>query len=267
MPSPGYRNRLLAVGGVTAMSIGSLALAGFGGRPALTSHSGNGVGGLPAQQVLARSAKALAAVRTLVVDGSLRAGTESISFGVRSSERGKAVSGTLTVKNGTKVVGPVAFVDLTSALYLEAGVAFWRQEISSLKTAATGVSATQLAAKLAGHWIEITGSEASSFASGFGGLTEPGKFAQSLLSGSGKLVKGAPRVVRGRVVVPITSSEGATIFVALTGSPVPVEIAGSAALGSSSVSVTALISYPSRLSIVAPAGALTLAAVAQSIAG
>lgn len=238
-------------------------LGAWGGQP----RAANGVASLPARAVLTKSAEALATVRTLAVDGSLRAGRESITFRVRSTRRGKAVAGTLTVRTGAKVIGPVSFVDLTSSLYLEAAAPFWRQEITASKRAPTTAEAVVLAAKLAGHWIEITGAEARSFSSGFGGLTQPGKFAQSLLSGSGTLTKKAPQLLDGRRVLPIASSEGATIFVALSGAPLPVEISGSSSLGSSSVSVVALIGYPSRLEIRAPAGALTLGAVALSLAG
>lgn len=250
-----------------AAALGAIALGAWSGHASAGPRAANGVGALPVAQVLSKSAQALAGVDALVVTGSLRLGPESVAFDVRSTARGRDVSGTITIRAAKKVVGPVRFVALTSSLYLEAAAPFWNQELSSSKTAPTGATASAIVARLAGHWIEITGARAKSFADGFGSLTEPGKFAQSLLSGSGTLVKGTPRSLRGQQVIPITSSKGGTIFVALDGPPLPIEINGSAPLGSSSVSAIAVMSYPSKLAIAAPAGALTLTQVEQSLRG
>ncbi|MCU1495827.1 MAG: hypothetical protein JWO62_3591 [Acidimicrobiaceae bacterium] len=265
MPKRARPAQALAI--ATAAALGATTLGAWGGRPATTGRAGNGVGSLPANEVLAKAAQAVARENAIVVVGSLRLGTEAITFSVRSTERGADVSGSLTVRAGAKVVGPVKFIAFPSVLYLEAGTAFWRQAISSAKSAPTGATAAEIVAKLSDRWIKITGTQAKSFAAGFGGLTDPGKFAQSLLSGNGTLVKSTPRVVRGHEVLPITSSQGGTIYVDLTGPPVPIAISGKAALGSSSVAANAAMSYPTKLAITAPAGAVTLAAIDQSLAG
>jgi hypothetical protein len=229
------------------------------------ARSGNGIGALNANEVLARSADALAKEKNLVVDGKLNYDKEAITFNVRSSGRGKDVAGTLTIRTGTQAIGPVTFVDLPSALYLRAGAPFWRAEIASIKSvSATAVNAA--VAKIAGRWIEVTGSEAATFSSSFGELTEPGKFAQSLLKGNGTLTKGAPKVLRDHLVLPIMTSDGATIFIALTGAPVPVEISGTSTVKASTVSLDALINTPARLAIKAPHGAETLASLSGTLA-
>ena len=111
--------------GAAVASLAGLAVCASGSEPAVAAPAGNGIGTLSATQVLAKSAHALALVSDLTVDGSLKLGPESIAFLVRSAGRGKAVSGTLTVRSGKKVVGPVMFVDLGSVLYLRADAAFW----------------------------------------------------------------------------------------------------------------------------------------------
>jgi hypothetical protein len=253
---------------IVATASTAIALGAWGGQPATSRpHAGNGVGALPASEILKKAASALASVGTLEVKGALHAGPEGINFSVKSTARGKDVSGTISIHTTTTSLGPVHFIAIGSVLYLEAAAAFWRQEITSGKNAPTGAALTTIVDKSAGRWIEITGAEAKSFASGFGDLTEPGKFAQSLLSGSDTWAKGTPTTRRGHQVLPIISSTSGTIYVSLTGAPLPMEIMGSVAIGTASVSTDVTIGYPASLAIAAPKGAVTFATIDQSSAG
>ena len=271
-------------GTVAVTTAGALALGGWGGitprtgRPAsrsgalsassprLPARSG-GLAALPAGRILRMSADALARQSSLAFAGSITETGERLAFRLRSTDRGRQVAGEIVVRTGSKAVGPVNFVALPGVLYLEAAAPYWRVALEKTPNAPSGPVAAAVVAKLAGKWIEITGSSASSFTSDFGGLTEPGKFAQSLLHGGGTLAKGRERVVRDRRVIPITSSKGGTVFVALAGEPLPVEFLGTRKLGARSVGVDVAIAYPRGLVITAPAGALTLAQILLSLAG
>ncbi|HUY29784.1 MAG TPA: hypothetical protein VMV02_02165 [Acidimicrobiales bacterium] len=248
-----------------AVAAAACAAAVATSGPALASPSGaNGVGSLPAAKILARSARALAARTAIDVAGSIGIAGEGVSFDVRSAARGRDVAGTITTRAGGKVIGPIRFVALPGTVYLDAPAAFWRQAITSMKGAPTGAAATAAVSALSGTWIAVGGAQARTFTTGFGGLTEPGKFAQNLLSGAGSLAKHAPTIVRGQRAVPVVTGQGATIYVALDGAPLPIEVRGTVALGALSVSTVAAISYPATQHIVAPAGARSLAAVAGS---
>lgn len=235
--------------------------------PAASRSVGVGIAALPAAVVLERSAAALTRVHALVAVGSLRSGPNAIVFHVRSTGRGKDVAGTLTVRNGAKVLGPVRFVVVATTLYFESDAAFWSQEIRAATRLPAGLGATALAARLAGRWIEVTGAQAATFTRGFGGLTQPGAFGKSLLAGSGSFVKLTPRSLRGTRVLPIVSSSGGTVYIALSGPPLPVEVSGRAAVGSSSIVVAAVFAYPTHLRISAPSGALTIAQIDSTLAG
>lgn len=257
-------------GTLAVTAAGAVALGGWGGgasRPGGLATRGGGLASLPAGRVLTLSAEALARQPSLAFAGSISETGERIVFRLRSTDRGRKVAGQLIVHTGDRAVGPVSFVALPGVLYLEAAAPYWRATLSKTPGAPSGSVATSVVARLAGRWIEITGKSASEFTSGFAGLTEAGKFAQSMLHGGGTLAKGPEHIVRDRRVLPITSSKGATVFVALSGEPLPVEFVGTRSLGSRAVHVTVAVAYPRNLVIAAPKGALTLAQIVLSLAG
>ncbi len=256
------------VGAAATATFGAIALGGWGVQAVAAQHRATGIASLPASAILTRSAAALAHENAIAITGSMNLGPETIVLSVRSTSRGAKVAGDIDIKSGATNSGAVHFVDVGGNVYLEAAAPFWRQEMaSSVSSAPAGAVETAVLSKLAGHWIEIGGAEAKSFSSGFGGLTEPGKFAQGLLTGNGKLTKGAPRVLRGRRVLPIASSAGGTIYVSLTGAPLPRGIVGTQIAGGKRVSADVAFSYPTSLAITPPSGALTLSQIVRSLLG
>lgn len=256
------------VGAAATATFGATALGGWGVQAVAAQHRATGIASLPASAILTRSAAALAHENAIAITGSMNLGPETIVLSVRSTSRGAKVAGDIDIKSGATNSGTVHFVDVGGNVYLEAAAPFWRQEMaSSGSSAPAGAVETAVLSKLAGHWIEIGGAEAKSFSSGFGGLTEPGKFAQGLLTGNGKLTKGAPRVLRGRRVLPIASSAGGTIYVSLSGAPLPLGIVGTQIAGGKRVSADVAFSYPTSLAITPPSGALTLSQIVRSLLG
>jgi hypothetical protein len=251
-----------------AVTLCGSAVVGWGGEALASRPAATGIAGLPATAILTRSAAALNHENTIAISGSMRLGNETIVLQISSTGRGKSVAGDIDIKTAGTNSGTVRFVDVGANVYLEAALPFWKQELASAGTGATGSSvAAVVLSKLAGRWIEISGSEASSFSSSFGGLTEPGKFAQSLLAGNGTLIKGAPRVLRGRRVLPISSSKGGTIYVSLTGAPLPIGIVGTQVAGGKTVTANVLFDYPATVTINPPSGAVTLSQIVKSLLG
>jgi len=247
-----------------AAALVAVALCSWGGAAAASTPGPNGIDALPPRAVLARSARALAAQSAVDVVGSIRLGSETVSFDLRSAARGRAVAGRITVRSGALVTGPVRFVVVRGVLYLDAPAAFWRQAIRAMRGAPGGATAAADIAALASRWISVGGAQASNFAAGFGGLTRPGELARSLVSGAEARHALPPTTVRGRRALPVTTASGATVYVALVGEPLPLEIRGSVSLGSAWVSAVAAVSYPAAQHVVAPAGALTVAQVASA---
>ncbi len=253
---------------LTALALCGSVAVGWGGEAVAARPAATGIAGLPATTILTRSAVALSHENAIAISGSMHLGNETIVLHVSSTGRGKSVAGNIDIQTGSTSSGTVRFVDVGANVYLEAALPFWKQELASAGagSAGAGVAAAVLS-KLTGRWIEISGAEASSFSSSFGGLTEPGKFAQSLLTSNGVLTKSAPRMLNGRRVLPISSSKGGTVYVSLAGAPLPVGIVGTQVAGGKRVAANVLFSYPATIAIAPPAGAATLSEIVKSLLG
>ncbi|HUZ19385.1 MAG TPA: hypothetical protein VMU75_02300 [Acidimicrobiales bacterium] len=241
---------------VPALAAG--ALTAFGGRPA-----DNGIGGLTAKQILARSLATLKGETNLVLKGSIKIASAKIGLDIESSGHGNDSAGTLSSSaSSAGFVGTIRFVDAGGAVYLNAGPALWREFGSS----GTGLTAKQYAAlvsTLSNRWIKLGASDAKSFAQSFGQLTNTTKLATGLVSGGTKASKGKATTIDGVHVLALNDGSGGTLYIALAGPPRPIELSGSSA-GSSG---TITFGYPSRLTITAPASSLTLQQVAQRLGG
>jgi hypothetical protein len=150
---------------------------------------------------------------------------------------GKGGKGTITI-GGHKI----DIVRIGQKVYFKGDEAFYRQY--------AGKAAAQL---LAGKWIAAP-STSGNFAS-FTPLTDIGKLF-GLIKTKGTTSKGAQSTVDGQKVIAITSSVPGTgtIYVATTGKPYPVELAGpSGKAGSLHFS-----DWNGTVTLVAPSGAIDL---------
>jgi len=150
---------------------------------------------------------------------------------------GKGGKGTLTI-GGHRI----DIVRIGQKVYFKGDEAFYRQF--------AGAAAAQL---LAGKWI-ASPSTSGNFSS-FTPLTDIGKLF-GLIKTKGTISKGAQSTVDGQKVIAITSSVpgSGTIYVATTGTPYPVELAGpSKSSGSLHFS-----DWNGTVTLVAPSGAIDL---------
>lgn len=251
-----------------AVALGTVAL-GAGLLLPLASPAGattGGVGALPPATAVAKAAAGVRRADTLVLTGKLRLATGTFAFDVSSASHGAAARGVF-VSHSPSVgfVGRIDFVERRGAVYLHAGRPFWAKEVAKGAKSLTAVQKATAAHLLASHWIEMTGTSARAMEAGIGPLTRPSDFAAQLLSGRtlGRLRKGRLTHLRGKLVVPITSSKGGTLYVAARGPVRPVALVTKTGAGHGTV----LFSYPAHLAVSAPARSRTVAQVVNAVAG
>jgi len=150
---------------------------------------------------------------------------------------GKGGKGTITI-GGHKI----DLVRIGQKVYFKGDEAFYSQF--------AGATAAEL---LAGKWIEAPSTTAN-FAS-FTPLTDIGKLF-GLIKAQGTITKGTQSTVDGQKVIAITSSKPGTgtIYVATSGKPYPVELAGP----SSSSGSLHFDNWNTTVTLVAPSGAIDL---------
>jgi hypothetical protein len=218
---------------------------------------------MTASQIMKASAKVLVAEKTFLVKGSIKEGSSVLDLDLESSASGSASQGTITssAKSGG-FVGSLRFVDVDKVSYFNAPGSVWSQFITS-GSGLTAAQATKIVNAFKGKWVELGAADAKSLESGLGDLTDPKTFASQLLTDNGSLTKGKPTTVRGEQALPITSSKGGTLYIALEGPPLPLKLAGSDAGTSAAIA----FGYPSKLVVVAPPHPVTLTQIEQSITG
>jgi len=252
---------------VTAGRLGLGALAGVAltclagsTAGAAVMAAGNGIDSLTASQAIAASATALKAEPDILISGTITESGKSVGIDVEASHKGADAAGRIDSQSkAIGFVGTIGFVTLPGKLFIDGGAALWTQAFAG--SGLTAAQEAKLVHLVANHWVELTGSDAKSFAGGLGSLTDPAQLAAALTTGNGKLTKGAPTVVRHESVLPITSSKGGTLYLALDGPPVPVELIST--IPSKKADVT--FEYPSTLSIHAPSHFETLAQIEAAV--
>jgi len=247
-----------ALAASAAASVVAVALGGWGGgaRRAAT-------GSLPAARIVTLSKAALSGERTLALAGTIRHGTAAVAIKLESGRNGAVSRGVLD-SNSKSVgfLGPLAYVAIGKTLYVHAAGLFWQQFV----TPGSGLTAPQAAKiikALSARWIVLGPAYAKTLTSALGALTNPRSVASAVLANGGSVSKRRPTKVRGVLALPIVSGGGGTLYVALHGPPLPIEVSGSGG-GSSG---TVVFTYPKSVHITAPRGARTLAAVTKSVVG
>jgi hypothetical protein len=267
------RRRRLLAGVLGACSLGAAA----GTASVAGAAAGNGIASLPPAKALAAASAALQAQPRIILAGAVAQAGTSIRLDVESAAHGSDVAGTIVIKTfGKGFSGTVQVVVLPGSYYLEGGTAFWTYALSE-EASLSAAERAHLVAALAGVWIELPAASGKQLTGELGDLTSPAKLGAALTNTSGTLTEGAPKLIGTTEALPIISSKGATIWVATTGAPLPLEITGSVASnipGAASISGSAggagaasgklIFSYPAKLAITPPKGAKT---IAQIVAG
>jgi hypothetical protein len=260
-------------GVVGLFAVGLWGLSATAGAVPVAAAAGNGIASLPPSKVLAEATAALKAQTKIVVAGSLSQAGTTIGLDVKSAGHGADVEGTIVIKSpGAGFSGSVQIVILPGAYYLAGGKAFWTFALSE-EASLTKAERAELVRALAGAWIKLPAASGKDLTGELGDLTTPAKLGVALTSTGGTLTEGVPKVVGTIEALPIISSKGDTIWVAMTGSPLPLEITGSVTNnipGTASISGSTgsggaegasgklTFGYPAKLAITPPAGAKSI---------
>jgi hypothetical protein len=196
---------------VSAVAVSAaLLLAGCGGSSGGASAStsptasGNGVAGLTADQILARTTAAARAQTSVHVSGKGSSGADAIGIDMTMS-KGKGGYGTITLGGS-----PLQVVSDGTTVYFKGDKAFWTAQASA--AAATVIGDRWLTAPVTNQ----------SFAS----LAQFADFDSSItgfLSPDGAITKGAQKDIAGAPAVELKSGSG-SLWVATSGDPLPVQI-------------------------------------------
>ncbi|HVM57415.1 MAG TPA: hypothetical protein VMT74_08130 [Gaiellaceae bacterium] len=216
--------------GVTALVTAVVLLAGCGGS------SSNGEAGKSAAQILTDTKAAALAASSVHYAGTINENGSKLDLDMQLAS-GKGGKGTITI-GGHRI----DIVRIGPKVYFKGDEAFYRQF--------AGATAAKL---FAGKWI-MAPSTNGNFAS-FTPLTDMAKLF-GLIKNEGKLAKGAESTVDGQKVIAITSSKAGTgtLYVATTGKPYPVELAGP----SSSSGALHFSNWNGTVTLAAPSGAIDL---------
>ncbi|WP_285738263.1 hypothetical protein [Kitasatospora phosalacinea] len=176
---------------------------------AATRDGDNGVGQLPADQVLQQAVQALKGAGAVRTVGAVSSQGARIDLDLRLDTAGHC-TGTL----GQSGVGSFQVVEAGPDLWVKPDQEFWRTH--------GGEALSQL---VGDRYLKTT-SDNPDFAE-IGELCDLTGLADQLGTGKTGLAKGAPTTVQGRPALTLTADSGTgtgTLYVATTGSPVPLKL-------------------------------------------
>ena len=179
----------------------TLAVAACGA----SSGPSNGVETKSADEIVIAAANAVGSAKSVHVAGNVM-------------NRGSRITLDLNLVNGKGGQGSMAqnglsfqVVTVGNEVYIDGTTAFWQKF--------AGNAAAEL---LFGKWIKAP---ASGQLATLVTLTDLQKLFSQLLSSHGRLVKGSIRTVLGQRVITVKdTTNGGTLYVAITGSPYPIEV-------------------------------------------
>lgn len=191
---------------VVALVVAIAVAACGGGGP-----SGNGVASKSPAAILAAATSAFGSAKSLHISGFVDDNGTKVTLDL-DLVGGRGGSGTMALGNlGFKIV------EIGTTLYVNGDSAFW-----------THYGGATAAGLFAGKWLEIPSS--NSAVAAFASLTNLADFrgllSTALSSSAGGFTKGSTTTVDGQQVVSVSekNSKAATLYVATTGRPYPVEI-------------------------------------------
>lgn len=198
---------------VAVVAVGVLALTGCSssGSSAASSPSptSNGVSDLSADAILAKAKESAAAQSSVHLVGKGSSESSPITFDMKLRRGGGGV-GSVTQGDQT-----VQVISTGSEVYLKADKAYWE--------ANGGATAAEL---IGDRWVKSPASDPSAES-----LARFADFSQALegfLSPSGTITKGDVGTAEGQPAIALVSTNG-KLWVATTGTPLPISIASDAA--------------------------------------
>jgi hypothetical protein len=189
--------------------------AGSTAASASPSTAAGGVADLAATEIFARTKAAFKAADTVRLKGSGASGTTKFAIDMRYSTAGNAVG---TVSNAGQTI---ELRRIGQTVYVKADKAFW--------TKSAGAAVAEL---LGGKYLKAP--LADPRVAQLGAFTDKNSFADEVLSPSSNVTKGDSKSIRGIPAIGLVdkaSSGSATLYVATSGQPVPLQLAPTSGAG------------------------------------
>ena len=210
-----------------------VALGACGGG----SGSGNGVAAKSPNAIVNAAIGAISSAKSIHIAGTVTQTGTPMTFDLETTSQG--VRGEVTLDRI-----PVKVIYVGSSLYLYGGAAFWSRLTGS----------SSVAGQLDNKWLRLPASSGPGLSS-FTRLLNPRNLLNTCCaSGRGSLTKGTTGRVNGKSVVAVhDATDNATLYVATTGKPYPVEIVPTKGVTGGHIAF-----YPSNMpvTLAAPAGAV-----------
>jgi len=233
-----------------------------------SSPSGRAV--VPAAGLLLQAQAALAHVSGVRIEGGIvqtdGSGTDSLDVDATSVGTTGTSEGTLDLEGpGLGFTGSTRFVVVGSTTWVDGTGDFWKSYFGPQTPTVVRLE-DKVLAKLREHWVELLPQSTETMYTDALGLSEPRAFVSGKLSGlKGTLTNAGNQTVSGVSGVQITASTGGTIVLAGSGAALPIELSATAST-SGSFRLHLAVSYPTGVTIVAPAHFVLLSSVLKATA-
>jgi hypothetical protein len=215
-------------------------VSGAAALGACGTAASNGLASKAPPQILSAAAAAVSQASSVRIAGTVIAGGHAAGVDM-TLFKGGAADGTFSLSGSTGSI-----VITRHDIYFKGSASFW----SSLGADSGSPFPQSLAARLAGHWVELP----SSAQSGVSSLSMEG-LVKALRTGTGSARKVGTRTVQGQQAAGVSSAANGTLWIATTGTAYPVEVEKSEKGTTEHLSFSA---WDEGTAPAAPAGAKTL---------
>jgi hypothetical protein len=205
-----------------------------------STAAGGGVADLSATEIFARTKTAFKNADTVRLKGSGASGTTKFAIDMRYATAGDAI-GTVTNSGQTIELRRVG-----QTVYVKADKAFW--------TKSAGPAVAEL---LGGKYLKAPLSDPR--VAQLGSFTDKNSFADQVLSPATGVTKGGTKTIRGVPAIGLVDKSGtgsATLYVATSGEPVPLQLTPSS--GSGNEGLFDFLDYGKPIDVAAPPAAQTI---------
>jgi len=238
------------------------------GAAACGSPSGRAAASAPI--LLQQAAAALADVSAVHLSGTVvsktAAGTDTVSVDATSAGASGTAEGTLDLLGpGLGFSGSTEYITIGGTTYVDAGSVFWKS-LFGTQTARAAQIEGKLLPKVVGRWVSLPAASTDNMYKDALGLSEPKVFvADTITSAKGTLSNAGDQSLGGASGVQINSSTGVKILVATNGAVLPLAVTDSSTKSTGSFQMSLRISYPTGVTVAAPAQSVSLSAVEASL--
>lgn len=205
-----------------------------------SAAAGGGVADLPATEIFARTKAAFKKADSVRLKGSGAAGTTKFAIDMHYATAGDAVG---TVTNGGQTI---ELRRVGQTVYVKADRAFW--------TKSAGAAVGQL---LGGKYLKAPLSDPR--VKQLGAFTDKNSFADEVLTPAHDVTKGDTKTIRGVPAIGLvdkSSTGSATLYVATSGEPVPLQLTPSS--GGGNEGSFDFLDYGKPVDVAAPPAAETV---------